>query len=131
MLTSSTLRTLLLAALAVVVGLQSAVSSDWLQFRGPNGLGFSDESKLPVVWNDNENLAWKTPLPGYGSSSPIAIDGRIYLTCYSGYGTGDSTAKLEDLRLHVVCLDQNHGEILWNQTIQPIIKVCVTVIVSV
>ena len=36
---------------------------------------------------------------------------RIYVTCYSGYGTGDRNAGMDDLRLHVVCLDRAKGAI--------------------
>ncbi|MGI9430250.1 MAG: PQQ-binding-like beta-propeller repeat protein [Bythopirellula sp.] len=117
--TTRSLHKLLWSALAAVVAIPAAVSSDWPQFRGPSGLGVSNDSGLPVVWNDHENLVWKSPLPGHGSSSPIAIDGRLYLTCYSGYGTGDSESQLEDLTLHVVCVDQTNGKILWDQSIPP------------
>jgi len=115
----NSLRYLVLTALVAVVVPRTAASSDWPQFRGHNGLGVSDDAGLPVVWSDKENLVWKTQLPGFGASSPIAVDGQLYLTCYSGYGTGDSTAEMADLTLHVVCVDQARGEILWNQPIAP------------
>lgn len=31
-------------------------------------------------------MKWKTALPGPGSSSPIIIGDRVFVTCYSGYG---------------------------------------------
>lgn len=93
-------------------------AKDWTQFRGPGGLGVSDETNLPVTWNDSSNVVWRAALPGYGASSPIALGDRIYVTCYSGYGTGDS-GSMDDLRLHVVCANAGNGEIVWDKEIQP------------
>ena len=62
-----------------------ADSADWLRFRGSQGLGTSSETNLPAEWSSGgggKNVAWKAPLPGPGSSSPIVAGGRIYLTCY-------------------------------------------------
>ena len=64
-----------------------AVVVDWTRFRGPGGLGISKEMGLPVTWSSTTNLVWKNKLPGAGASSPIAIGGKIFLTCYSGYGS--------------------------------------------
>ena len=55
------------------------LAGDWPQFRGPGGLGISPEKNLPITWTETENIAWKTPLPGYGSSSPIALNGKLYV----------------------------------------------------
>jgi outer membrane protein assembly factor BamB len=93
----------------------SIAAADWPQFRGPNGSGASAETGLPVKWSDGEGLAWKTNLPGPGTSSPIAIGERIYLTCYTGYNVpGDDKGDPEDLKRHLVCLNRKSGEILWN-----------------
>ena len=99
----------------------SAYSSaaDWPQFRGPGGQGMTKEKNLPLTWSDAENVAWKTELPGYGASSPIALGDHLYVTCYSGYGTGgEDRGSMEDLTLHVVCLKKD-GSIVWDQHIQP------------
>lgn len=94
-------------------------AADWPQFRGAGGQGFSDEKGLPATWSESENLVWKTKMPGYGASSPITLDDRIYVTCYSGYGTRESSGNMEDLTLHVVCLKQADGEIVWEQHVPP------------
>jgi outer membrane protein assembly factor BamB len=100
----------------------SSVSSagDWQQFRGPGGLGVSSETNLPTRWSDTENLLWKTGMPGAGSSSPIILGNRIYLTCYSGYGVSRRDSEnMEDLRRHVVCVNRAEGKIVWNKTLLP------------
>lgn len=95
------------------------LAKDWPQFRGPGGLGASEETNLPLRWSDTENLAWRTPLPGYGASSPITLGERLYLTCYSGYGTDGASQRMEDLTLHVVCVDRAGGAIAWDRELQP------------
>ncbi|MGQ9576424.1 MAG: outer membrane protein assembly factor BamB family protein [Thermoguttaceae bacterium] len=74
------------------------------------------EARPPAQWSDTENLAWKTPLPGFGSSSPIVVGERVFVTCYSGYATGpEEPGRLEDLRHHVVCMRLGDGKILWEK----------------
>ena len=107
-------------SLCLVILLAPALlAQDWPQFRGPGGLGISPASELPVTWSETENVAWKTALPGYGSSSPIALNGKLYVTCYSGYGIERNQGTMEDLMLHVVCVDAKTGAILWDQAIKP------------
>ncbi len=110
----------LMLSLCVALSLSPAVrAADWPQFRGPNSLGVSQARDLPVTWSETENVAWKTALPGYGSSSPIALDGTLYVTCYSGYGIEGREGALEDLTLHVVSVDGKTGKILWDKKINP------------
>ncbi len=94
------------------------MAADWTQFRGPGGLGATDATGLAVVWDDTKNLAWRTPLPGYGASSPIVLGDRIYLTCYSGYGV-KPRQEMEDLSLHVVCVRLADGQIEWDRKVAP------------
>jgi outer membrane protein assembly factor BamB len=105
----------------LVLGLltQTSFADDWPQFRGPGSLGISQVKNLPVTWSDTENLVWKTAMPGSGSSSPIALDGKLYVTCYSGYGLDQDGGKLDDLAFHLVCIDGNSGAIIWSKKIKP------------
>jgi hypothetical protein len=98
---------------------QNSMADDWPQFRGPGSKGISQAKNLPVTWSDTENLIWKTAMPGSGSSSPIALDGRLYVTCYSGYGLDQDGESLEDLMLHLVCVDGSNGNIIWDKKIKP------------
>jgi outer membrane protein assembly factor BamB len=59
---------------------QDATAFDWPQFRGPGGQGHSSESGLPLTWGEGKNVAWKTPVPGLGWSSPVVAGGRVWLT---------------------------------------------------
>jgi outer membrane protein assembly factor BamB len=97
----------------------AAATQDWPQFRGPDSLGISQAKNLPTIWSDTQNMAWKTALPGAGSSSPIALNGKLYLTCFSGYGIDGSSGTMEDLTLHLICADLASGKLLWNKPIKP------------
>ncbi len=83
---------------------KATVATVWAQFLGPDGAAKSDEI-VATTWNESENLLWKYDLPGAGSSSPIVVGQRVFVTCYSGQGPS--------LRRHIVCVDKNSGEQLW------------------
>ena len=68
---------LLWALMAVPVGAQA---QDWPEFRGPTGQGHSTELNLPLEWSESLNVAWKTPVPGRGWSSPVVAGGRVWVT---------------------------------------------------
>ena len=95
-------------------------AADWPRFRGPNGSATSEEKGLPLTWSATENIVWRTPLPGPGASSPIVVDNRVFVTCYSGFGVDpDSPGDQSDLRLHLVCADRTTGKIQWDQVMEP------------
>ena len=53
--------------------------------RGPDGTGITSERDLPQRWSEGENIAWRTPIPGLGVSSPIVLGERIFVTSQVGY----------------------------------------------
>lgn len=111
---------LLLRALLIpgIVGLPWGIlAEDWPRFRGPNGSGISAESGVPLEWSESQNLAWKTDLPGPGSSSPIVWGNRAFVTCYSGYGENDGAGDMLSLNRHLLCIDTVTGDIVWEKTL--------------
>jgi len=111
------LATMFLTAAGVFYSFTPANGSDWPQFRGPGGRATSDERGLPIKWSSEENLAWKTELPGSGSSSPIALGNRVFVTCYTGYGLDrQQPGDMQGLQRHLLCLDLANGTILWDKT---------------
>ena len=90
---------------------------NWSRFRGPNGSGLSSDTGLPATWSDTQNVAWKTPLPGRGSSSPITWGDHIYLTAYTGFGVEDGVGKINDLTYHMLCFHRVDGKLLWDKPI--------------
>jgi outer membrane protein assembly factor BamB len=82
----------------------TASAENWPQFRGPTGQGISGETGLPVKWSETENIAWKTPIPYAGWSSPIVFGDRVFVT-----GTSE-----DGVSCHILCLDRVTGKILWD-----------------
>jgi len=80
---------------------------NWPRFRGPNGQGISQATDLPVHWSANENIAWKTDIPGEGWSSPIVWNDHIFLTATTEDGKN----------CHVVAVDRKTGKILWDKIV--------------
>ena len=70
----------LFVALCVMLAASTVEAQDWPQFRGPDGEGHSSERGLPLEWSETRNIAWKTPVPGLGWSSPVVGGGRVWLT---------------------------------------------------
>jgi len=58
----------------------SLLQADWSTWRGPDNDGLSDSIKLPDSWSETENLDWKFSLPAAGSSTPIVVKDKIFLT---------------------------------------------------
>ena len=116
------MRTLTLAAMIASVTLvpKSTHAENWTRFRGPSGSGVAASTDgIPTRWSPDANLAWKTTLPGPGVSSPIVVDGKVFLTCYSGYGLSqESPGEMDNLMRHVVCCDLQSGEVLWQKDIK-------------
>ncbi|RPI43641.1 MAG: hypothetical protein EHM46_03800, partial [Bacteroidetes bacterium] len=79
----------------------------WTHFRGSGLDGISDQTGLPVTWDDSTNIAWKTPIEGEGWSSPVIYDDRVWLT----------TATREGHEMRAVCIDLIRGKILLNQVV--------------
>jgi outer membrane protein assembly factor BamB len=61
-----------------------AAGQNWPQWRGPSSLGISPESDLPTRWSTTENVAWRAPLAGLGTSSPIVWGDRVFVTSQIG-----------------------------------------------
>lgn len=88
----------------------------WPAFRGPKGTGVAPTAAIPTTWSATKNMAWKTPLPGPGASSPIVWGDAVFVTCYSGYGDG-SQGSPADLKRHLLRVDANTGKIVWEKVI--------------
>lgn len=93
-------------------------SADWAQFRGPAG-GVASAKGLPATFSQTENVIYKKELPGAGTSSPIIIGSRIYLTYYTGFNVPRQAGKMDDLKLHLLCLNKADGKQIWSTEVAP------------
>jgi outer membrane protein assembly factor BamB len=104
MISPFALLTLVLAAPAPDAG------ASWPEFRGPTGQGLVAAGKMPTEWGPDKNVAWKQEIPGKGWSSPVILDGRIYLTTAVPVDGSDT----KDQSLRAICLNAKTGKILWD-----------------
>src|SRR5437016_1231866 len=108
----------LLALVACALG-TAAIAADWPGWRGPSGMGQTDDKKLPLTWNakTGENVLWKAALPLQGAaeiksgvdqnqSSPIVKRGRVFVTVSYWDGKTDPKRHPEH---HVVCYHADTG----------------------
>lgn len=87
--------------LLALVAAPHLAAADWPQFRGPGGDGHSAEARAPLEWSDEKNIAWRTPVPGLGWSSPVLLAGKLWLT----------TALENGKSLRALCLDARTGKL--------------------
>jgi outer membrane protein assembly factor BamB len=78
-----------------------ACADVWPSFRGTDNDNHSTATQLPLVWSEAENVAWKTPIPGKGWSTPLVAASQIWLT----------TATEDGKEMSVLCLDRATGKI--------------------
>jgi outer membrane protein assembly factor BamB len=91
-------------SLALVTTLHG--QDQWLDFRGPDHNGLV-ENRLPEVWNEEQNVAWKTELHDHGISTPVIFDDRIILTASSEDGA----------KSYFLILDSKTGTVLHDELI--------------
>src|SRR6266404_205541 len=79
-----------LAMLVTALAASPVLASEhWPGWRGPTGMGLSDETGLPLTWGGKEqtNVRWKVPLfpsdkvkRDQNQSSPIVWGDRVFVT---------------------------------------------------
>lgn len=109
---------LLFAVISTTVLCAPLAVGDWPEFRGPTCDGISTAGNVPVEWSATENIAWKQTIPGSGWSSPVIVDGKIYLT------TATDSAETDDLSLRVLRINTIDGQIEWDvEVLRPDVEV--------
>lgn len=92
-------------ALVVTAG-SSALSSDWLHWRGPLYNGATDDSATyPATFSKSKGVKWVGQLPGTGASTPIVSGDLVFVT----------SVDEEKEAVVAVTLDRQSGEVLWTK----------------
>ena len=102
-------------SLTVIAGLcvfSVVEAANWSEYRGPTEQGIVTTGALPTVWSATKNIAWKQLIPGEGWSSPITMNGRIYLTTAIPV-----EGKKGELSLQSLCLDGRTGKPIWSKEV--------------
>ncbi|MGH9658837.1 MAG: PQQ-binding-like beta-propeller repeat protein [Bryobacteraceae bacterium] len=107
------------------------LAQNWPSFRGPQASGVAAVQNAPIRWNaeKNENILWKTPIPGLGHASPVVWGDRVFIaTAVSSdpksefrHGLYGDVEPARDVSKHawkIYCLDRLTGRILWERVAQ-------------
>jgi outer membrane protein assembly factor BamB len=81
--------------------------NSWPGYRGPDDNGHSRANNVPLHWSDSTHVAWKTAIPGRGWSSPVIMEGKVWIT----------TAEPDGTNMRVIGVDAAKGTILHNITV--------------
>jgi len=109
-------RLLAMAALGVS---NLGLAGNWPGWRGPTGVGSTDETNLPLTWDGKkgENIVWKVPLKGTtGHSSPIVWGDRVFITTAARQNREQESAK-EVPEHHLACYQVSDGKLVWKTQI--------------
>ncbi|QDT08959.1 PQQ-binding-like beta-propeller repeat protein [Planctomycetes bacterium K23_9] len=83
---------------------QETVAS-WSAFQNGGHLEVSLDA-LATRWSPDKNIAWISPIEGYGQSTPVIADGQIYVTSVSG---------AERQKYHLAAFGLSDGEKIWQR----------------
>ena len=95
-------------------------AGNWPQFRGPSGLGYTEEKGLPAEWGGKEgkNVLWKSPLKGQGHASPIVWGDRVFVSTV--YWAPEVKAREKIMpEHHIACYQATDGKLLWDTVVPP------------
>jgi outer membrane protein assembly factor BamB len=89
-------------------GLELDLKSDWPWWRGPTRDGIAATGQSPPrAWSDQENVLWKSPIPGRGHGSAIVVGDQVFV----------ATAELEEQLQSVLCFDRSDGRERWRAVV--------------
>ena len=89
---------------------QVVFAADWPQWRGPSRTDVtSEKSGWPKGWPPKR--LWKKNV-GYGCTSPILVDGRLYVMGWNGKRSGNNPVGADT----VYCFEAVTGKLLWKQS---------------
>ncbi len=123
----------ILGLLLVLAGGLFAADNDWYRWRGVNEDGMA-RGDAPIEWSDTKNVAWRTPVPGRGFSSPVVWGDKIFVTSAVPIGEAAAAAAPPagpqrggrggapggagmgpEYRFVLLCIDRNNGKVLWER----------------
>lgn len=107
------MRRLKLILTTLLSGWVISLPAAWPDFRGPSADGratptdHTNRIGLPVRWSETEHVAWKTPIPQRGWSSPVIMGQQIWLT----------TATPDGHEFFAICVAADSGKMVFNERI--------------
>jgi outer membrane protein assembly factor BamB len=69
------------------------LGGNWPAWRGLDGNGISSERGFPLQWSNQENVRWRVPLSGLGTSTPVVWGDLVILTMQLGDGPFEGRSR--------------------------------------
>lgn len=108
----------LLSAPPVAAAQNADPSNQWHQWRGPLANGVAPKANPPSRWSETENVKWKQPIPGFGTSTPIVWGNRLFVhTAVKMETEGQATGR-GPYKFMLLCLDRATGRVLWEKVVR-------------
>src|SRR2546429_8383892 len=95
-----------LCAVLFCAASRTVAAESWPRFRGPNGAGVAEGQNIPLEFDAEKNILWKTPIPGAGASSPVIWNQHVFL----------QSASKDGAERMLLCLDAATGKIRWQRS---------------
>lgn len=83
-------------------------ADEWPSWRGPKLDGTTADSKIPVTWGQEKNVAWKVKLPGPGNSSPVVFGESVLIT----------QAENDGKQRSIICYSTKDGSEKWKYSVE-------------
>lgn len=117
------------ALFILLLAASSTTADNWPSWRGPTGIGVSEEKNLAIKWSPTENVRWKVALPSAGNSTPIVWGDRVFVTQpndvtmwppkvpanFAGGSSAGGHAVAE--KRSVMCYSRTDGKLLWQRDV--------------
>ncbi len=117
------------ATYAVAADFPQGAEDNWHHWRGPHADGSAPKADPPTKWDAKTNIAWKAPLAGKGSATPIVWGDRVFvLTAIKGREAKPEELPKPDPNLKVktnppkhfykfvvYCFDRRNGKQQWEK----------------
>ena len=111
-----------IAGIVILMSVSSVSAQNWTQWRGSLGTGSAPEGNPPIEWSEQQNIRWKTPLPGPGFSTPVVWGNDIYLTAAITTEVPASSRMsvkyVKPVKFMVVAIDRVSGKIKWERLVR-------------
>lgn len=94
-----------------------AQSTQWPALRGPNFNGLVNSGDPPIQWSEDNNIRWKTAIPGNGHASPILWGNQLYVQTAVKVEEGGLFSDVVH-QYHLLAIHRDTDEITWERVLR-------------
>lgn len=87
---------------------------NWPQWRGPLGTGAAPAGNPPIEWSEQQNIRWKTQIPGIGYATPVIWGNDIFIASAIEQDSASNKPN-KPIKFVVIAIDRLSGKLKWQQ----------------